>query len=63
MKKTTKYKEDNNTTCTGQQHSKQRTAYTCINNSNHQQCTKIFTNVNADQTNTVIVDLDCVGFY
>lgn len=68
MKKTIKqHLEDNNTTCRGQQHNTQRTAYinnsNHINNNNHQQCTTIFIHVHADQTNTAIIDLNCISFY
>lgn len=62
MKKTIKqHLEDNNTTCRGQQHNTQRTAY--INNNNLQQCTTIFIHVHADQKNTAIIDLNCISFY
>lgn len=68
MKKTIKqHLEDNNTTCRGQQHNTQRTAYinnsNHINNNNHQQCTTIFIHVHADQKNTAIIDLNCISFY
>lgn len=68
MKKTIKqHLKDNNTTCRGQQHNTQRTAYinnsNHINNNNHQQCTTIFIHVHADQKNTAIIDLNCISFY
>lgn len=68
MKKTIKqHFKDNNTTCRGQQHNTQRTAYinnsNHINNNNHQQCTTIFIHVHADQKNTAIIDLNCISFY